>query len=251
MVRRIISLRNTLLILVFLFLEAFIVQSAQTGSSVSPNLWNRTPKREPSVLSQGIEQRRKLLLWGKTFDQGGASAPLDEAASSLPHIAVDRYIPVDPLPAKSSDLIAVATFANYQPHLSPSKRSIYTDLQFTLDDVVMTRHSAVTDGGSIDMLLPGGSIILDSGQVRQYALNAGDEFELTEGHKYLLFCTYDPALDTYSILKHYDITTGTVVAVDPLERAHVNQNKPSYVGQPSATLINDTKEAMANSKSGQ
>jgi hypothetical protein len=131
----------------------------------------------------------------------------------------------DPFPTEASDLIAVVTFVDFTPRMSP--QGPYTELQFKVNDVVRQARVKASVGDNITTTLPGAAIQPPKGKtVRQFP-DGCDDLPLQPAHRYLAFLKYNPQTDTYIFLKHWGVTSGLLVITDVAEMARAAQGNPS------------------------
>ena len=251
------SLKTTswysLLSLLIIGAASAIGQSA-AGTGVV-NEWHRRPVQAVPSPQSGTA-RQLWSIRGSSFDRdGGASYALDNPIAANANKAAhpgagsveDRYFLTNPLPSKDSDAIVLATFTNYVVEMSPSKRSLYTVLHFSVEDVLKSTNPDLLSSAVIDSLVAGGSLDLDGKTVR-YRTTAGDDTPLEEHQRYLLFLKYNARSENYSIIKHWKLDNGEAVAVDLFERQRAMKGTSEFDGRPENNLIDATKEAIRSER---
>ena len=225
-------------------------QSAGTVASDPINEWHRRPVSVAPLPPDDVA-RQLWSIRGSNFDREiGATYALDDPiAANAFHAAhptgsvEDRYCLTDPIPAKDSDAVVVATFRDYVVQLSPSKCSLYTVVHFSVEDVLKSTNPDLLPGTVIDSLFAGGALTLQ-GRIIQYRMTAGDDTPLEEQRRYLLFLKYDARSENYSIVKHWKLENGQIVAVDLVEKQRAINGVSAFDGRPESNLITAAKEAI-------
>jgi hypothetical protein len=218
-------------------------QSGGTPES-QVNEWHRRPA-PAAPPPQSTAARRLLTIRGNNFDAlddteaAAAYAAANPGAGSVE----DRYFLNNPLPVTDSDTVVIATFSDYSVELSPSKHSLYTVVHFAVERVLKARASTVRPGDKIDSLLGGGTLSLN-GRVIQYAVNRGDDTPLEAHGRYLLFLKFDPISEDYSIIKHWKLEFGRVIAVDLVEKRRAASMKSEFDGRSESEIIAATEETI-------
>jgi len=196
-----------------------------------------------------------LRLWtarGDAFDRdSGAPYPLDdpnarrdfEAAHSGAGSANDRYSLGNPIPVKESDAVVVASFSQWEVGFSPSRRSFYTVIRFRVERVFKSLCGAPSAGATIDSLLPGGAAEIEGTTISYQLENAGD-VPLQEQGRYVSFLKYNRSTESYTILKHWQLQGGRVVAVDLVEKDREVTGKSEYAGRPEPDFIAAVVDAV-------
>ena len=77
-------------------------------------------------------------------------------------------------------------------------------------------------------------------------MHGSDETYLQLSHQYLVFCHYNSYLKSYSVIKHYGLTNGQVVAVDGIDVVNARHGRPTYAGHPTSELLQDLDLALSN-----
>ena len=118
------------------------------------------------------------------------------------HIFVDRR-PVPRIPSRLSDLIAIGTVTAFQPYLSQDRTSIYSELQFTPEQILKD------NGGGrehpIIILQGGGTLRFPDGRTESAGPAEGSS-PIDAGKRYLLFLGFSPSTHAYSIVKAWDLS---------------------------------------------
>jgi hypothetical protein len=131
----------------------------------------------------------------------------------------------NPFPVEASDLIALVTFADFTPRLSP--QGPYTELQFKVNEIVRQGGVKRAAGDIVTSILPGAAVQLPTGKTMRQFPDGCDDLPLHLGNRYLAFLKYNPQTDTYIFLKHWGITNGQLVITDITEMAKAAQGNPS------------------------
>ena len=248
------KLQALLLIVSLITLVAAANSQPQSPASVREKPVNQWHHRTATVAETPQSEPEKQL-WetrGRMFDHDfGAPYPLDNpiaatafsVATSKGGIVEDRYFLTNPLPAKDSDVVVTATFADSIVRLSPSKRSLYSVLHFQVERVFKSNVPAVMPGAQLDVLVGGGSVSLN-GRTVNFRLDAGRDTPLNEHHRYLLFLKYTPQSQSFNILKHWELENGAAIAVDLLEKRRASQGKSDFDGRSENELLAAAEDAI-------
>ena len=141
------------------------------------------------------------------------------------------------IPDLPNRAIATATFTNHRSVLSASEFSIYTEVMLRVDEVFEDRSGSgeLVKGREITLLLPGGTVMLRSGQ-KLTADIPPDEPQLVPGHRYLLVMSYEPKGDFYDGTADWNISDGVVRPNTDFTRALAKEGRSRLNGLPVGQL---------------
>lgn len=121
-----------------------------------------------------------------------SATPLSGGVPDSPITTLSQALKND---ACIADAIVTGTVRGKSSQLTENGEFIFTDYEFTVDDVVKENSSsAIRTDGEITVTGPGGTILLSGKRIR-----AIDSIlaPLTAGQRYLLFLKFIPATDSY------------------------------------------------------
>jgi hypothetical protein len=136
--------------------------------------------------------------------------PLDQL-ESLPYergatiIIADRAHS-EPLPVENSDAIVVATVTGYESFLSLDRSSIFTELYLTCERVLKDTTDRIEGNHEITILKRGGTVFAGERKLTSPRVLDGSE-PLDVGYRYVLFLKYNKALDSYTDVDGWRLTT--------------------------------------------
>jgi hypothetical protein len=148
----------------------------------------------------------------------GAHAPLGTPEALGAGFANDRGPDRGP-EIGQSDVVAVVTFDDYQPYLSSSRWSIYTEVRLTVEHIVKFDPSG-SPPPTLTLIYPGGTITTPSGII-SYGNSLDTPFDLQPHHRYVVFLRHAPSGDFYWLDKSWELRDGVVYPNSPgnVERA--------------------------------
>lgn len=187
--------------------------AASARQRAKESFWWEVPKPPAAPANAHL-----AVVRGAYFDKHmGASRPLDEG----PRQRVARFpggflgpAPKSKIPLYSGEIIVEATFRNWTVYLTPSHRSIYTQLEYGIDHVVEPGPTTVQVGQDIGVLYPGGTIRLSDGRIISWWLplyGVAQKEHPRPGHQYVLFLQYNRTLEGYSEYAHIEVRDQQVV----------------------------------------
>ncbi len=188
--------------------------SSQTApdnkSKPAPNAWMLTPTPylewnkdiAPSVRAERDE------FWDSLSTR---DVPITSPSSVSPVVFGDYFIQGPEIPDFPNRAIATATFTSHRSVLSASEFSMYTEVTLRVDEVFEDRTGSggLVAGKDITLLLPSGTVLLQSGQKLTADIPL-DEPPLAPDHKYLFVMSYHPKGDFYDVTDDWDISDGIV-----------------------------------------
>ncbi len=221
-------------------LACFQIALAQ-ANSIRPqtfaNDWQKVPISLPREPQDQLSQK-DLQDRGAYFDTIiGSSIPLDDpAAATLGRSVSGTMLPKEEFPTSSSDTVVIATFNSYTPHLSPSRRSIYTEIKLGVDTVIKPGASNVQTGQVISELVAGGTIVLPDGR------NISDgiiprQFFLLPQHRYLLFLKYEPEGRFFTLVKSWELKDHTLQPNSPEDQERAGNGTSVYSGKSESEIV--------------
>jgi hypothetical protein len=191
------------LVVLGLFAQEIAPICAPRSPGLAFNCWRDKPKPVPQTDSV----------------PAGVRSARDSAANNGP------VSNPNPFPIEASDLIALITFTDFTPRLST--QAPYTELLFKVNEVLRQSRVKVKADDNITSTLPGAAIQLPTGKTIRQFPDGCDDLPLHPGNRYLAFLKYNPQTDTYTILKHWGLTSGRLVITDITEMAKAAQGNPS------------------------
>ena len=216
------------------FLAAAVLLASQSFQAVRPedagriaeanrratevSKWRHIAKPAISVGKDTVDPRIRSAR-DQFYDGSiGAHAPLDTPEARGAGFVFDEGPDVGPEIGKS-DVIAVVKFDNYQPYLSSSRWSIYTEVRLIAEHIVRFDPPA-SPPQTLTLIYPGGTIKAPSGTV-SYGNNLDRPHDLQPYHRYVVFLRHVVAGDFYWLDKSWELRHGVVYPNSPsnVERA--------------------------------
>jgi hypothetical protein len=222
-------------------LPAVLVVTCLAQTSTGSDAWRKTPQQATAERSDPVG--KKIVTARSTlFDQLiGNDQPLDQQASQDTTTDLIREVAPQPeLPVSTSDTIVEATFESHLVHLSETKRSIYTELEFRLTNLLKNNHNSVRVGGTLSILKPGGSIIFPNGRTKPYALSDNRDL-FSPKATYLLFLNYNPATDSYAVVQSWILLNGKYYPNSPEIIDELKAGQLQHMDETREQLISDIK----------
>lgn len=153
------------------------------------------------------------------------------------------------IPFFENEAIVVASFEDYEVYLTPSHRSIYTDISLAVEQVLDGGPSQVTEGQEIDLLIPGGTVLLSDGSTLSDDINYDMErYCLQPGHRYVLFLQYYANGDFFSAGDDWELANGIVLPNSPRNVYLATSGRSKYSGMPEASFLESLGRAVLNRK---
>jgi hypothetical protein len=113
------------------------------------------------------------------------------------------------IPVLPDRAVVIASFSSYQPVLSRSGRSIYTEVTFSVSNSFQDPAGGIKTGSTIVLILPGGTVRTEAGLVLSF-LTQPRRYFVAPGRIYLLALSFHSVGNFYSLGKNWDLTTGVV-----------------------------------------
>jgi hypothetical protein len=133
----------------------------------------------------------------------------------------------------SHRVVLTATFTGHRSVLTPSERSLYTEMTLRVDEVFEDRSGSghPTANRDITLIVYGGTVVLRDGQA--FSIKnpmASPELFIQPDHKYLLVLGYQNDGDFYEYDDSWDITDGTARASSPRAMYFAQQGQSALDG---------------------
>lgn len=205
----------------------------------SPDAWRWRPS---GIAAEPQEQSKKAIIdaRGRYFDNLiGCDEPLDEyhPDAGCRGIFRDRAV-VPELPVDESSTIVRATFESYKVHLSPSRKSIYTELIFRPSEVFMS-CPALKSSDNFSLLKGGGTALINGTPLR-FSLH--DDLDLlTPGKEYVLFLIYSQETSSYEPVKSWILDSGTIIPNSWDEARRIEQGQFQHANADRAQLLGELR----------
>lgn len=166
--------------------------------------WREIPEAPTVTANAAIAAAR-----GAWFDANwGAPWPLDNVPKSVEHadghVVIGSGMPGCPfaqskIPLYPNEIVVEATFKKWSVFLSPSHRSIYTQIEYEVDHVLVPPLPTVwrSPGQLVNVLYPGGTVRLSDGRVINSWIPSSPQQQSRfpmPGGEYVLFLQYVSAL---------------------------------------------------------
>lgn len=114
-----------------------------------------------------------------------------------------------------NELVGVGSFDSFEAVLTPSHRSIYSEVHLRLETVMLCNFaSCPASGAVVDIFVPGGTVYMPDGEKRSF-LAGPHPYGLSSHRGYVVFLKHITEGDFYLLDKSIDITTGYAVPNDP------------------------------------
>jgi len=138
----------------------------------------------------------------------GLPSPLTPESAGSKHFAEgSTYGPQPEIPLLQNRALILGTFRSYSPVLTASRRAIYTEISVEVSKVWEEPSGTAAIGKPITIIVPGGTIQIESGAVLSF-LTDPREYFLQPAHSYLLAMSYVNEGNFYLIGKSWDLTSG-------------------------------------------
>lgn len=216
--------------------------SSAVRSTPAANSWMLTPT--PYVawnqdIAPDVRAQRDKSFDRAAFNTKPLTAP-DVHLGNLSSCTGDYDMAWEPSDIRihvANRAVLTASFTKFHSVLSASETSIYTEVALQVDEVFQDRTGTghPIRHGNIDLLLYGGTVTLRSGQTLSIATKPCD-YTIQPGRKYLLVLSYEPAGDFYEALDIWDISDGTIRAVDQRNQYLAHEGKSALNGLPVGQL---------------
>jgi hypothetical protein len=236
-------------------LTAQVQASGTSDAAKSPprhDDWRKVPK---ALLPPPSDPRQQEILniRGSWFDKTSLSGiPLDEPQPPRNGGSSGSFWPgEEEIPFHQNQAVVVARFEDYQPYLSPSRLSIYTDIKLSVEQVLEAGHTDAYPGQTVDVLIPGGTVQLSDGRTlsdRPY--DPSGDYSLQPGHRYVLFLRYESNGEYFENSKSWELLNGIVVPNRLDEVIRAQEGRSSYSGLSESSFIEEVRKAILQHKQG-
>lgn len=177
----------------------------------------------------------------------GADLPLDQSGN-VPRIhSVWERVGPTPEVITSDDGVAVVGFSSFRCIASASKRSIYTEVSMTVEDVLKDTTGTLGRHESISVLLPGGKVKFASGKTVAWDINDND-YEIQPNGRYLIFLTHVKEGDFFLEDKRWLLNNGKAVANTVEDAIRSHQLTSKYSGLSENVFISSVRKQLNQSK---
>lgn len=218
-------------------------EQAQQQATIRLDAWRQFPKH--SNEASDTTDPDILNARGQFFDKSPwvTGVPLDEPQPQIGRSGI-AYGPGPELPFFPNEAIVVARFIDWQPYLTLSHLNIYTKITMRVEQVLSGGPSAVTPGQTIDVLIDGGAIVLDSGKtIKSHIFNDSGNYSLQPDHRYALFLQYHSDGKFFTDDKDWELNG--IAIPDRLDEASITQQgRSQYSGLSEAAFLEAVKKAI-------
>lgn len=218
----------TLLALILVTSNGAMSQSASAISESSPaNGWMQIPRSSISSVASPIRANRDAF-WDNII---GAQAPLTpETASRAAVTEGALFRPTPEIPKVGNRVVVTASFVDHSNVLSSSRRSVYTEITFSVDGVFENRSSLpVLRGQNITVSIAGGTVLTQTGDTLHYLTQPRGLF-VKPNRKYLLVLSYEEREEFYTLAENWDISDGIVRVNTRRGKLRMREEKSSLNG---------------------
>src|ERR1700735_81055 len=139
----------------------------------------------------------------------------------------------------------IASFENFHVYaIGQDYELLYTEMNFRVEQIFKQPEAlALSSGALIDAAFPGGRIKSANGKIFTQRIEPHDH-SLQPGHKYLVQFLYIPQGDFFVANAWWDVSSGKVESVSPLEAYRIAHGRFSIVGMSVPDLINYLPKAL-------
>jgi hypothetical protein len=215
-------------------------QDSQDGFETAANKWMKAPIDVTTQVDPvaAADRQARDAYWDGII---GASAPLsDPAARPRPTPISDALGEAPELGDLDQGVLIIGKFETYRTILSKSKRSIYTEIQFSVQHVFGHPSAPIQTGQLIDVDRPGGTIVAPWGSTLSSGLRP-EQMGLEPQHVYLIRLGYDPVGNFYRggsrTSELWDLTDGAVKPGNSLQKHRAERGMSELNGLSVDALI--------------
>jgi len=212
--------------------------------------WAGTPTDESIAQPLTAQERQLRQARSDSFNHKLGFAPrLEDVAHAGGGVgaATDHGF-VPPLPV-DAPAIVVAKVLSAQSHLSSDHTSIYTELKVQLEKVLKDTGAGLSAGGSLDVLEPGGTVILN-GQTLRYPVSTSTAV-VDIGKRYVLFLHNKPAnLNAFGIATAW-MLNGSHPQPTRAYRLNDQENVGRYTSMTEPEFLSYVQRAIETQGNGQ
>jgi hypothetical protein len=226
-------------------------QSSETEVRQAPraNAWRMLPKALPAEPADQHE-RDLLVARGRAYDSAGSLQPLDQPSrSDIAQGSSSTPGRQDEMPFFPEEVIVVCSFRNFQPYLTPSHRAIYTVVNLEVEQILDAGGTSITPGQSVDLLMPGGSVLLSDGRAISYNVRYKEgEYSIQPGHRYLFFLHFDKNTESYGAIKTWELSRGVAVPNSPDDSDRMAKGESHLAGLTEDRFLTAVRQAIEQHK---
>ena len=142
--------------------------------------------------------------------------------------------------------VLIGTFLTYQSILTPSRRTVYTDVTFRVHQVFQDQRGRATPNSDITVSLLGGTVLQPSGEPISF-LTHPRELSLQPNRPYLLLLTYNPDGDFYLPVDNWDLSDGFARPNTGVSQAKAKEGT-SISGMTVEALIHTLNERLSGKR---
>lgn len=168
-----------------------------------PVQWSPANDTVPASVRQARDQYFDQLI--------GYKVPLTPANVKGSGLSEGVPLPnLSEIPEVPDRTVLIATFTSYQPVLSSTGRSIYTEATFLVSNTFQDSSGRAAPGTSFVLVIPGGTVSAD-GLVLPFLVQPR-QYSVAVGGKYLVVMSYHANGDFFILGRDWDVTSGVVKA---------------------------------------
>lgn len=145
--------------------------------------------------------------------------------------------------------MAVVTFERFHPHLSPTHRSIYTELDLRSEQLLKYNRLTVQNGDTLTVILRGGTIALPNGRVISQAI-AHELYTLQPSHRYLVFFRHETPGDYYTVAKSWELRDGKAQPNSPDDVIRKEKGVTAFAGMSETEFLERARRAAEQANRG-
>jgi hypothetical protein len=241
--RRVVEYLAVLITFASCHLDAVYDQTS-IGPAPAANAWMKVASPVSAALNL-----EPILRFDRDsiFDSAiGSPAPLTPANAGSSHMSqVSYYGDLPEIPALTdSSLVIVGRFVGFQSILSSSHRSVYTEIDVAVQQVIGgLMQRSLGPGNHLTILIPGGTVDLGGGAIVSY-LTDGQDYSLQPNHSYLLILKHQPKGDFFTVEREWDITGGVARPNSPYEAERLAKGKSRVSGLLVPDAIAEVRKAI-------
>lgn len=211
------------------------------------NRWMLTPVdvRAQRDSATAEERQERDTFWDGLI---GANTPLSQPQTTFFSISPGGNLVTAPeFPPVENAVWVIGKFEGYRTFLSSSERSVYTEINLRVQNIIGHPDFApLAEGGVIDVARPGGTILAPWGKVLSYLVGNPLPYDTQPGHTYLFLLQYHSEGNFYTEGKRWELSDGVVKPDSDLEQYRAEHGKSEINGLKLPDLINYLNRKFAN-----
>jgi len=150
------------------------------------------------------------------------------------------------IPFVPDEAVVVTSFERYQPYLTPSHRCIYTKIILTIAQVLESGPSGVEAGEEIDLLIHGGTVMLNDGRVISFLIRYEDgDFSLQPDHRYVLFLQNHRRGDFFTLEGSWELKNGMALPNSAVDAQRMEEGKSQLAGLAESDFLEAVRKAVS------